>query len=94
MVKMGSPSKDRNALQHSHKVLSKPSHNPVIHNHVRGFDQKYDNMWEDAMHANKNEPSIHKTHVRSNSDQKELKKDSYTNNKNMERGETIFTLFQ
>ena len=60
---------------------------------MRGFDKNYDRMWEDALHSNQNEHSIHKTHKRSNSDQKELKKDGFTNNQNIARGETIFTLF-
>lgn len=53
MVKMGSPSKDKDAHQHSKKVLARPSQNPVLRNHVRGYDQQYDNMWEDAMHDRK-----------------------------------------
>jgi len=56
MVKMGSPSKDKDALKQSKKVLARANQNPVLHNHVRGFDEKYDSMWEDAMH---NKSSLH-----------------------------------
>jgi hypothetical protein len=51
MTKMGSPSKDRDAYQHSHKKLRSVQQNPVVHNHVRGSDHKYDQMWEDAVNG-------------------------------------------
>jgi len=55
-------------------------------------------MWEDAMHNDKMqlESSIHKTRIRSNSDQKELKKESLNSGKNDSRNskaENIFNLF-
>lgn len=36
MARMGSPSKDRDALKHSHRVLKSVSENPVLHNHLKG----------------------------------------------------------
>ena len=53
MVKMGSPSKDKDAFQHSRKLLKSTQDNPVLHNHVRGYEPVYDQMWEDSLH-NKN----------------------------------------
>jgi hypothetical protein len=51
MVKMGSPSKDLDALKHSHKLLNSVSANPVLHNHVRGSDAIYDKNWENAING-------------------------------------------
>lgn len=54
MVRMGSPSKDKDALQHSNKLLHSVNKNPVLHNHVRGADPSYDQMWEDAVNGRTN----------------------------------------
>ena len=51
MVKMGSPSKDLDALKHSHKLLNSVSANPVLHNHIRGSDTTYDRNWENAING-------------------------------------------
>jgi hypothetical protein len=51
MVKMGSPSKDLDALKHSHKLLNSVKQNPIIHNNIRGLDQNYDEMWEDTING-------------------------------------------
>ena len=50
MVKMGSPSKDKDALKHSHKKLrGAVDANPVVRNAVKYRDQHFDNMWEDTL---------------------------------------------
>ena len=51
MVKMGSPSKDKDALKHSHRVLKSVAENPVLHNHIKGQNVTYDQMWDDAMNG-------------------------------------------
>lgn len=51
MVKMGSPSKDIDALAHSRKVLSSIERNPVVHNFVEGTDAKFDKLWDETLHG-------------------------------------------
>lgn len=51
MVKMGSPSKDRDNKKHSKNVLKSPDENPVYHNSIRGQIKPYDELWEQVVHG-------------------------------------------
>ena len=51
MVKMNSPSKDKDALKHSKRTLKDARENPVLHNDIRGQDLSFDDMWEQNVHG-------------------------------------------
>lgn len=51
MVKMGSPSKDKDNLMQSRKILNSVERNAVVHNFVEGTDRKYDKIWDETLHG-------------------------------------------